>query len=59
MKCSREVLLSPTDVLQQGKLAAINSLSLKEKKVTLTGANQSPVWRNLHGRFLKGGEEKT
>lgn len=58
MKCSREVLLSPTDVLQQGKLAAINSLSLKEK-VTLAGANQSPVWRNLHGRFLKGGEEET
>lgn len=58
MKCSREALLSPTDVLQQGKLAAINSLSLKEK-VTLAGAIQSPVWRNLHGRFLKGGEEKT
>lgn len=59
MKCSREVLLSPTDVVQQGKLAAINSLSLKEKKVTLAGANQSPVWRNLHKKFLKSGEEKT
>lgn len=39
MKCSREALLSPTDVLQQGELAALSSLSLKEKKVTLAGAD--------------------
>jgi len=59
LKYSREVLLSPADVLQQGKLAAINSLSLKDKKATPVGASQSLMWRNIHGKILKCGEEET
>lgn len=45
MKCSRDVLPSPTDGLQQGKLAAISSLILKG--VILAGANLTHVEKSL------------
>lgn len=54
MKCSREALLSPSDVLQQGKLTAINLLSLKEQKVDtgwwqpVAGTEKSP-WEICKG----------